>query len=182
MASRAARRDARIAARHGGRDHAGERFHPADLVADRSQPLVEGHAAEPVETRLEARLPVLLPEEFGVGKPRPQHPLVAGKDDFIARRIGDPVADDDEARGQGAGGIACRQIFLMRPDRRLEHLVGKRHEPVLDGAEKRRRPFDKTADLVDEPLVRPQLRPGAGGQRGGGLDDGGAAAAGSTMT
>ena len=64
----------------------------------------------------------------------------------------------------------------MRPDRRLEHLVGKRHEPGLDGAEKRRRPFDKTADLVDEPLVRPQLRPGAGGQRGGGLDDGGAAA------
>ena len=64
----------------------------------------------------------------------------------------------------------------MRPDRRLEHLVGKRHEPVLDGAEKRRRPFDKAADLVDEPLVRPQLRPGGVGQRGGALDDGGTAA------
>ena len=122
--------------------------------------------------RIKRRLPVLVPEEFGIGEAGPQHPLIAGKDHRVAVRIGQPVADHDKPGLQRAISASGRQIFLMRADRRLQNLVRQRHEAVLDGAEQRRWPFDKAADLIDQTLVGAQRRAGIGGQTGGTIDNG----------
>ena len=156
-------------------DGGGKRLEPHGLVMDRAKPFIEGNVGKTRQHLFQRGLHVFLPEEFGIGETGAQNALVASKDHGVAFGIGKAVPDDHEARLQRATGVLSHKIFLVCTDRSLQHLAGKRHETLLDRPEQRRRPFDKAANLVDQPLIRAQRRTGSFGKRGRALKQGGAA-------
>ena len=142
-------------------DGGGKRLEPHGLVMDRAKPFIEGNVGKTRQHLFQRGLHVFLPEEFGIGETGAQNALVAGKNHGVTFGIGKAIPNDHEARLQRAIGVLGHQIFLVRTDRSFQHLAGKRHETVLDRPEQWRRPFDKAADLVDQPLVRAERRAGS---------------------
>ncbi len=156
-------------------DGGGKCLEPHGLVMDRAKPFIKGDVGKTRQHLFQRGFHIFLPEEFRIGETGAQHALVAGKDHGVAFGIGEPVADNHEARLQCAIRILGHQIFLVRADRGLKHLVGKRHEAILDRPEQRRRPFDKAADLVNQPFIRTQRRPRCFGKLGRTLEKHGTA-------
>ncbi len=146
-----------ITMRNGRGDMRDQIFHPHRLVMHRPQPLIKGDVGQTRQHRLKRRLPVLVPEEFSIGKAGPQHALVTGKDHRIAVTVGQPVADNNKPPGEiASGGIGCRHIFLVGADRGFQHLVRQAHEAVFNLAIKRVGPFDQPGNFIQQALVMAQ--------------------------
>ena len=97
---------------------------------------------------------VLVPEEAGIREPGAQHALVAG-DDFLAAVIGFEVGDHDEAGRETTVGMEQRQVSLVAARRGDQHLLGHRHELLVDLPDQRHRPFDQAGDLVEQAGIVP---------------------------
>ena len=93
------------------------------LVMHRSQPFIKDDISQTRQGFGKRCLAIFLPEKFSISQPCAQHPLITGKDHVIARRICQPVADDNKPRGQPPVFIFCCQIFLMHTDRGFQHLI-----------------------------------------------------------
>ncbi len=87
-----------------------------------------------------------------IGKPRPQHPFVAG-DDHRAAVLGLDIGDEAEPRRRRTGGIAQREIALVDPHRHLHHFRRQIHERRIDLPEQRHRPFHQSGHLVEQPGI-----------------------------
>ena len=131
---------------------------------------MEDDVVEGSDAVLQLALPVLVPEEPGVGKARAQHALVAGDDGLAAVRRLD-VRDGDEAGGELAVRLQGREIFLVGAHRRGQHLRRHLHEPVVDGADDDHGPFDQPGDLGEQGGIVLDAQPGGRGGAGGALND-----------
>ncbi len=105
-----------------------------------------GQLSDPALQRLPA---VLVPEEFGVGEPGAEHPLVTG-DDLAAAVASGGVGNDDEAGREPAPGINQREILLVRAHRGHQHLGRHVHELAVDMPDHDRRPLDEADHLVEQ--------------------------------
>ena len=64
------------------------------------------------------------------------------------------LATTPKRRREAAVSALEREIFLVRPHRRGQHLRRQVHEGGIDEAQQWDRPFDQTRDLVQQPGVR----------------------------
>ena len=145
--------------------------HALDLVGNGTQLLVEGDPRELPRVVLKPRLLVLFPEEARVGKPRGQH-LAIARDDRGAAVLRLDVRRADERIGERAGLVAQHEIFLVDPQRELDHLWRHLEERRIEAAEQRDGPFGQPCIFRDEARVRDQLQPCLCGKRiGARLDD-----------
>ena len=102
-----------------------------------------GHAA------FQCSFSILVPEELGVGEPRPQHPFVAG-DDGLALVPGFGVGDEYKARREIAVLIQQGEILLVMAHRRGQHLRRQVHEGRVDAPHQHHRPFHQPGVLVEQ--------------------------------
>ncbi len=108
---------------------------------------------------------VVIEEEFGVGEPRPDHPLIAG-DDGLAAVLGLEIGDQDEAVGEVLSA-AKREAFLVRLHRRGEHLRRNLEKALVEGAHQHDRPFGEPRILGEQGLVLDKREALLGGERAG---------------
>ncbi len=145
--------------RHMFRDLDRQRFHPRHLLGERAELRVKHDVLQRRHPAFERRLAILIPEEFGVGEARAQHPLVPG-DDGGALVLRLHIGDEQEARREPAGVIQEREIFLVRAHRRGEHLRRQRHEGVVDAPRQDHGPFDEAGHLLQQRIVAAKREPG----------------------
>ena len=104
------------------------------------------------------RLQIGLVEEFGIGEPRADHPLVAGDNCFAAVGglfIGDQNEFVDELRRLR---IAQHEAFLVVADGGADHLLRDRQEGLFEAAHQRHRPFNEAGDFGQQALVLDQFK------------------------
>ena len=165
---RGAARQRRVHA-HLRRDGLGQRGHARDLVGQRAEPGLVGHAGQPGVHRLQPLLHVLDEEELGVGEARPDHPLVALADLAVVGRV--DVGDADEACSQAAGPVEDREELLVGLHRRHQRFLRHRQEFLLERARHRARPFVEADHLLEVVLVDARAAAGGGGSGLDLLDD-----------
>ena len=122
-------------------------LHPLIL---RSELFVEGDVLELGHAVGQKRLAVLIEEELGVGKPRPDNALVAG-DDRLAAVLRLQIRHHDEAVGELLS-LSQREAFLMRLHRGREHLRRHRQKFLVEGADQRHGPFGQPDILLEQAL------------------------------
>ena len=131
---------------------------------------MEDDLVELLPALLQRNLQILLPEEPGVRQPGGQHLGVAG-DDARAAVARHDVGGADEVRGQRAGGVGQREIFLVGAHGELDHLARDGKEGGIEPAQQRHRPFGEAGIFGDEPLVGHDAEPLRGGGGGGPVAD-----------
>ena len=134
------------------------------LGAERAEAGVEHDAVELGDTAGERTLAVLVPEEPGIEQPGPKDPLVAGDD--RAAVSGRDVGDHHEARGEAPVRVLEHEILLVMAQRGHQHLLGQRHELLLDPAEQHDRPLHQPGELDQKRRILAHPQPLMGGQLG----------------
>ena len=135
-------------------DLAGEHAHALHPLILRAELLVKDDLAELRHALFEHHLAVVVEEEFGVGKPRCDHPLIAG-DDGLAAILGLEVRHHDEAVGEMLAAPQ-REAFLMRLHRGGEHFARHIEEALIEAPHQRHRPFGEPGILGEQRHVLDQ--------------------------
>ena len=130
----------------------------------RAELLVESDAFELEAHRLELLLEILVPEELGVGEPRPDHLLVAGDDGRATVGRGE-VRDHQELVGELLGPrVTQREALLVRLHRGHQALGRHVEEGRIERAHQHDRPFGQSGVLGRERVILDQCKLGILGE------------------
>ena len=135
-------------------DLAGKHAHPLHPLILRAELLVEDDLPELRHALFKHHLAVVVEEEFGVGEPRCDHPLISG-DDGLAAILSLEVRDQDEAVGE-TFAAPQREAFLMRLHRGGEHFAWHLEEALIEAPHQRHRPFGEPGILGEQRHVLDQ--------------------------
>jgi len=106
------------------RDFGGEPFDACDAFSLAAEFFVKHDTVEFLQPVFQTNLEIALIEEFGVGKPRADHALVAG-DDGLAAVAGLDVGGEDELVDELAAlGITHHKALLVGADGGADHSPG----------------------------------------------------------
>ena len=106
---------------------------------------------QPIEPRLQFRLPVALPEEPRIAEPPGDDALGILRDDALVFRLG--VDDGQERFLQFAVLGDHREVMLMVDERRREHFLRQRQKGAIEEPCDHGRILDEVGDLVDERVM-----------------------------
>ena len=123
----------------------------------RAKLFVEHDLLELRQSRLKRHFKIAVPEEFGVGKPRADHALIAG-DDRLAAVGGRHVGNENEPVGEPRGrSVAQHETFLIVADGRLNDFRRHPEEFLIEAAHQDHRPLGEPGELSEQILVLNEL-------------------------
>ena len=130
------------------------------FLCDCAQPFIKGDRAQPVLIIGKRGLAIHIIKEFRIRQAGPQHPLIPGRDQFIMGRIRHTVGHSHKIRGQliRLSGCRKRKKFLMYPHRGHQHLRRQGHKVRFNLADNRGRPFHKTGNFIQQPVISHRLQ------------------------